>query len=88
MFPGPQDSTVAIRYKARHGSAQPAMDLLTYAEIEDLTHQRAYIAVHGIVTYDDIFGSHHWTKFCAWKSGSVGTYSAIKCADYNNVDDN
>ena len=33
-------------------------------EANDLIQKRSYLAVYGIVTYYDVFGVRHWTRFC------------------------
>ena len=59
----------------------------TQAEAEAWKAGNNYIAVYGIVTYDDVFGVSHWTKFCLWKGGnSKSTYMAQNCAKYSEVD--
>jgi hypothetical protein len=49
----------------------------------------AYIVLYGTITYEDVFGHHHWTHFCTFESNSPAQ-SALdkrgKCADYNGVD--
>jgi hypothetical protein len=59
-------------------------ELTTDAEAAD---QTKYIAVYGIVEYDDVFGKHHWTKFCHPINLS-SPYNAADCVNYNDVDKN
>jgi hypothetical protein len=43
---------------------------LTAQEYSDVMDSgKSYVAVYGIVRYDDIFGIHHWTKFCKFFGG-------------------
>ena len=54
-----------------------------------LTQGQIYFVIYGIATYDDVFGTKHWTKFCRFAAPNLpGThsYSAKKCTDYNNTD--
>ena len=39
---------------------------LTPTENQELSAGRAYLAVYGKMTYRDVFGVSHWTKFCSW----------------------
>ena len=34
------------------------------AEKTAMDQGKAWMAVHGTIWYDDIFGTTHWTKFC------------------------
>jgi hypothetical protein len=52
------------------------------------TDRRLHIC--GIVEYDDIFGEHHWTKFCAWyrweprvRPDKAGTW--VSCGEIGHV---
>lgn len=46
-----------------------------------------YGTAYGIVTYDDEFGVHHWTKFCFWDPGNAKSpVSAMSCARYSDTD--
>jgi hypothetical protein len=90
LFPNSPADTWAIRQKAKPGT-NGVDDLLKHSEREDMEAHRAYIAVYGQITYDDIFNTHHWTKFCMWvafPSPELLSYNAKTCADYNNVDNN
>lgn len=45
-----------------------------------------YLAIFGIVSYDDVFGNHHWAKFCRWWA-NIGHFNAESCARFNSVGD-
>jgi uncharacterized repeat protein (TIGR01451 family) len=62
--------------------------LTTDSEVKALQEGKAYIAIYGIITYDDVFGVHHWTKFCKWQGVPNSTYHASQCTAYNSVDGN
>jgi len=51
-----------------------------------------YVVVHGQITYDDVFGTHHWLKFCEVSTRAIPGIKtkrgADTCADYNDVDRN
>ena len=63
---------------------------------EKVNAGESYVVIWGKTTYDDIFGIHHWVRFC----GLVGTIprqthaksiydkARAKCATYNDVDEN
>jgi uncharacterized repeat protein (TIGR01451 family) len=59
----------------------------TDSEVSAIRDGKAYLAVYGIITYDDVFKTHHWTRFCEW-DGLNGTFHTERCTKYNNVDDN
>lgn len=61
---------------------------LTKSDVEDIKYGRAYIAIFGKVTYFDIFDIPHWITFCGWEVRANGNYSAMECAEYNNIDKN
>lgn len=48
---------------------------------------KSYLAVYGVIDYDDVFKTHRRTKFCAWIATS-GTFHASGCTKYNSVDTN
>jgi len=60
--------------------------LTTDSEVNAVREAKAYIAIYGIITYDDVFGVHHWTKFCKWQAAAAGTFHTAQCTAYNNVD--
>ena len=59
----------------------------TDSEVRTITDGTAYLAIYGIITYDDVFSTPHWTKFCKWIATN-GNFRAEKCTNYNSVDDN
>ena len=42
---------------------------------------KAYLAIYGIITYDDVFGAHHWTKFCTWPATN-GVFHTYECTQF------
>lgn len=44
-------------------------------------------AIYGTITYDDIFGVHHLSKFCG-TFVPKGSVISKACAEYNDTDDN
>jgi len=71
----------------------PQPIILTTVQREQINQGELIFYVYGMATYDDIFGTHHWSQFCKFSGGLPG--SAIppgkpskKCAAYNDVDNN
>lgn len=62
---------------------------LAQTEFDSLSRGDSWIALHGIVRYQDVFHVDHWTKFCFWSNElKVGSYTAQSCTAYNSTDDN
>jgi hypothetical protein len=63
-------------------------NVVTQSEVDAWESGKAYAAVYGIVRYDDVFGTSHWTKFCLYTPpDNKGKYFQIeKCAQYSDVD--
>ena len=64
---------------------------LSAKAVQDINEGTAYIAVYGIITYQDIFGVEHFTRFCAFNSPKISAAieeSAKSCAEYNKIDNN
>jgi hypothetical protein len=61
--------------------AEPTTD-----QRKQLESGKAYLAIYGIVYYDDILGNW-WTQFCIWtpipRIQKAGTYGAGPCVSYN-----
>jgi hypothetical protein len=59
---------------------------LTPSQRKSLADETAYMAIYGIVYYDDIFGSW-WTQFCIWTPLPVirhtDSFSAGPCVSFN-----
>ena len=68
--------------------------ILTDNEIENLSMGKSYIVLHGLVRYQDPFGTH-WTRFCHWRTiqrpllnpTNPLSSSASACIAYNAVGD-
>jgi hypothetical protein len=84
----PRDTDV-VRLIHVAGTATHATedDPLTQREKDDLEQGRAWIAIHGTISYDDAFKNRHWVRICLWNSLTGGDYTALSCAAYNNMDD-
>jgi len=65
------------------GKNKPHM--VTQSEYESFIHGVKYEVTYGQVTYRDIFGVNHWSKFCGYGPGSFASLHG-KCAEYNNTD--
>jgi hypothetical protein len=55
---------------------------LVMPSVENRAGKQIY--AYGIVTYDDIFGKHHWTKFCFLNT--PGTADWHICPTFNGTD--
>jgi hypothetical protein len=85
IFPNTHLDFMAFRIE---DNTQPLV--VTQPEADAWENGRAYASVYGIVSYDDIFNHHHWTKFCYWTPpDNKGQIFQVKnCGEYNNVDNN
>jgi hypothetical protein len=55
---------------------------VTKSGLEQVKSGKLIIYVHGRITYDDVFGCHHWTTFCHfWQGKSLGI-----CQEHNDTD--
>jgi hypothetical protein len=65
--------------------------LLTSSDYRDLIDGRAFFMLRGIITYKDVFGIRHWTKFCygmPYSRPPEISPNVKNCATYNSVDGN
>jgi hypothetical protein len=83
IFPGSKHNQDIVR-PSDQGTPRPT----TKDEVEAFQNHKTYFAVYGIITYDDVFRAHHWTKFCNWVAVSPGTFNAHTCTQFNSVDEN
>jgi hypothetical protein len=90
IMPNSHDEIPVERYKPEVDpkTGYPVSAPITAEEWKQLTEGQSWIAVHGVVFYNDIFHTPHWVKFCAWKGLRQVDYSAAKCTLYNGVDEN
>ncbi len=58
------------------------------AEVQDFDQNRVYAAGYMVVSYYDIFGVRHWTRFCAFIQPPNRQADTSKCVAYNGEDDN
>lgn len=89
LFPNAPSDFLAYRQEPNKPGLE-AMSVLTPTENQALRSGKAYLAVYGKATYEDVFKTPHWTKFCFWfpMTSTPGYYSAEKCTKYNTVDSN
>jgi hypothetical protein len=79
----PQGITFAsATLKNQKGEETP----LNEAYVQDIKSVKYYIYVHGIVEYDDIFGKHHWTRYCYYFDPKTEAWYPHK--EYNETDKN
>jgi hypothetical protein len=84
VFPN-EDFKHVVTRPGKDGQPLPLTDL----EATAMNNGKAYLAIYGIVTYDDVFKVHHFTKFCDYR-GTVGasTLKVQSCVAYNDADNN
>ena len=90
LFPTNAAETPADRERWKNINANLAEpDPLTESELAALLSGKAYMAVYGMILYEDVFGTPHWTKFCSWTPFATGgQFQASRCTQYNEADSN
>jgi hypothetical protein len=70
----------------QHGRENAEPIVITKALGQEIISGQLYVIIHGKITYQDEFGTEHWTTFCR----NVTDPSAISedCTRYNDTDDN
>jgi hypothetical protein len=75
-----------LRFKPNTKDTEPIN--LSATDIAEINNGQAYIAIHGIVKYRDIFKTAHWIKFCSYQGNLLKVQGYIKaCINYNDTDD-
>jgi hypothetical protein len=89
MMPGSSEEMAAIRRRYKPSSQGETEDFpLTAREKVALQDGKSWIAVHGTVSYSDVFRVGHWTRFCMHAALKEGMYQDRACTAYNAVDNN
>jgi hypothetical protein len=90
MLPNIPLDKVAFREKPNSRMDDVEDAPLTHEEYESLLAGMSYLAFHGAVTYHDVFGTAHETRFCGfWNPLNGGPFAGAKdCTDYNWLDNN
>jgi hypothetical protein len=60
----------------------------TQAETTAVDSAKSYVLIFGEVWYVDVFGTHHWTKFCEMANAQININLGKKCARFDAVDNN
>jgi hypothetical protein len=85
----PQDLPFAV-LPGHVEPSEPITQILVTEKIKkQIERGELYIVVHGEITYDDVFGVTHWTRFCNYAHNVVGFREksvANTCGPYNDVD--
>jgi hypothetical protein len=70
----------------QHGEENAEPIIITKAIGQEIIDGQLFVIIHGRITYQDEFGTEHWTTFCR----NVSDPSAISedCTRYNSTDDN
>jgi hypothetical protein len=66
----------------------PVSYTFTQSEFQDFKDRRAFFILYAKMTYSDFFRIAHWTKHCQFFAIPPGGYTAKKCTDYNDIDNN
>lgn len=67
---------------------------MSHSDIQELNDGKAFVAVHGIINYLDVFDVPHWLRFCAYAATNdtrpltAIQKSATSCVEYNEIDKN
>jgi hypothetical protein len=85
LAPTEIDTINVARLAGLPGASTPAR--ATQAEADDYGAGKTWLAVHGVLMYDDIFGRHHWVRFCFPSANTSGTFSIGRCTADNRVGD-
>jgi len=88
MFPSTPANVTTAELIGIDKVGQPYHRTVTEAEAENLRTGKAYIAVFGMVGYQDIFKGRHWTKYCYFHGYGQPErqIKAGQCANFNEVD--
>jgi hypothetical protein len=81
------DGTVPWSHKAQ-GTTNVGPTIVNTADIKNLTDGKVFFVIHGRIDYRDVFNAPHWVTVCGWTAAPARNYTAKKCSDYNNVDNN
>ena len=87
----PQDFSFAVlpKYVPPDRPLNPIV--VTDSVKRDIENGTSYIVVHGEIFYDDVFGVHHWIRFCNYAQNASGFREqsvANNCGSYNDTDTN
>lgn len=58
--------------------------ILSEYDVTRIRYKTGYLVVLGLLTYQDVFGSEHTTKYCYWYN--VGMDDMSPCPGYNTMD--
>ena len=69
----------------RHGESKPEPILITQPMRTAIESNEKFVAVHGTITYTDIFNVNHWTRYCRVITNP--SLIPMDCVQYNSTDD-
>jgi hypothetical protein len=87
IFPNEALPQISIRIE-QYGPHIPEAILMTQELRQAIASNQRAIIVYGRITYDDIFGVHHWTQFCNGTGDALQFASIKNCINYNDADNN
>lgn len=90
LYPNALQQGIASTLAEARGTQIVPPAALSAADMQELLAGEAYLAIYGKITYLDVFGMNHYTKFCVFSSPAPKQVyvTAKKCTDYNSVDGN
>ena len=92
LYPVPDRLSIPIFWATSYDrEAQPFKRILQSTDFNDFQSGITYFVFYGRVSYVDIFGVRHVTKFCAFNHTPLPLpilINARKCTDFNGVDNN
>jgi hypothetical protein len=85
LFPGGfvEESFQGVR---TGDNGKPETILLHKASYDAVQGGQAFVIVHGIIFYNDIFGIEHWTTFCRYVTNP--SFIDKQCTEHNATDTN
>ncbi len=92
IFPNmPSALDAYLLQKTESQSDKVDIRYLSTPEFEQLTKGETYVAIYGLILYDDAYGVHRWTRYCTFAAltpSRIDVTGAKPCTDYNAADNN
>ena len=93
LFPGNVNeledfSTMQAQRQRPKGGHETENWPIESGEVSDFGAGNIYQVTYMVVSYDDIFGIHHWTRFCVFNTRTGAAPNTSACVSYNREDDN
>ena len=66
IYPGTNTIPIPVYAVAKTSDKSPRPIILTADHVAKISSGQLRVILHGRVTYEDIFGTHHWFTFCEY----------------------